>query len=175
MKRLLLLLIIPTLSYSQITYDDILSINSLKTFKRVMIENNFEFSFIDSTFVMENYFFEDYWYGLNINRSDGGDRSSLWSIYFKYDDEFQFRFSRSGITKDGETIVMDTPYDDIIRKIKNRCKYVDIFNRSDLDYVCYECPQSTFKGYIGFTVNDGVGYVRHIVYNDYIDSNEKEE
>ena len=45
MKRLLLLLllIIPTLSYSQITFEDIMSINSEKTFKRVMIENGFEY------------------------------------------------------------------------------------------------------------------------------------
>ena len=42
MKRLLILLFIPTLSYSQITYEDIMSINPLKTFKKVVIENNFE-------------------------------------------------------------------------------------------------------------------------------------
>ena len=147
MKRLLLLLIIPTLSYSQ-TFSDIMYINSLKTFKRVMIENNFEFSQVDSMSIYNMMLFEDHWYGLNI-------------------DEFQFRFSRSGTTKDGRSIVMDSPYDEIIRKIKNRCRYVDIFNRKDLDYVCYDCPQSSFEGYIGFTVNDGVGYVRHIIPNDY--------
>ena len=43
MKRLLLILLIPTLSYSQITYEDIMGINSEKTFKRVVIENGFEF------------------------------------------------------------------------------------------------------------------------------------
>ena len=175
MKRLLLLLLIPTLSYSQITYSDVLNINSLKTFKRIMIENNFEFGYVDSFTVYENYVYEDYWYGLNIERSDDGDFSNMWCIYSKHNDEFQFRFSRNGTTKDGRKIVVDSPYDDIIRKIKNRCRYVDIFSRKDLDYVCYQCPQSTFKGYIGFTVNDGVGSVRHIVYNDYTDSDEKEE
>ena len=43
MKKLLLLLIIPTLSYSQITYDDVMSINSEKTFKRGMIENGLDY------------------------------------------------------------------------------------------------------------------------------------
>lgn len=173
MKRLLLLLIIPTLSYSQITFSDVLSINSLKTFKRVMIENNFEFSSIDSMSLYNIMVFEDYWYGLNIKRDEDGNRSSLWSIYSKHNDEFLFQFVRSGTTKDGRDVVMDTPYDDIIRKIKNRCRYIDIFNRKDLDYVCYQCPQSTFKGYIGFTVNDGVGYVRHIIPTDY-DKTEEE-
>ena len=45
MKRLLLLLIIPTLSYSQISFEDVMSINSEKTFKRVMIENGYEFDY----------------------------------------------------------------------------------------------------------------------------------
>ena len=60
MKRLLLLLIIPTISYSQITYEDIMSINSEKTFKRVMIENGFEYEDIDDD--------EFIFYGLNIKR-----------------------------------------------------------------------------------------------------------
>lgn len=175
MKKLLLLLIIPTISYSQITYSDILNINSFKTYKRVMIENGFEFSSVDSFTVYENYVYEDYIYGLNIKRSDDGNRSSLWTIYSKHNDEFVFKFVREGTNKYGNDIIMETPYDEIIRKIKNRCKYVDILNRYDLDYVCYQCPQSTFKGYIGFTVSEGVGYVRHIVYNDYTDSDETEK
>lgn len=167
MKKLLLLLIIPTISYSQ-TFGDIMYINSLKTFKRVMIENNFEFSSVDSMSMFNMMLYEDYWYGLNVERDEeNGNSSELWCIYSKHNDEFQFRFSRNGTTKDGRSVVMDTPYDEIIRKIKSRCRYVDIFNRKDLDYVCYDCPQSSFKGYIGFTVNDGVGYVRHIVPNDY--------
>ena len=42
MKRLLLLLLIPTLSYSQITYEDIMSIDTTDSFIRVMIENGYE-------------------------------------------------------------------------------------------------------------------------------------
>ena len=42
MKRLLLLLFIPIISYSQISYKDVMSINSEKMFKKVMIENGYE-------------------------------------------------------------------------------------------------------------------------------------
>jgi len=60
MKRLLILLFIPTLSYSQITFEEIMYINSEKTFKRVMIENGFEYEDIDDD--------EFIFYGLNIKR-----------------------------------------------------------------------------------------------------------
>ena len=43
MKKLLLLLLIPIISYSQISYKDVMSINSEKMFKKVMIENGYEF------------------------------------------------------------------------------------------------------------------------------------
>ena len=45
MKKLLLLLLIPIISYSQISYNDIMSINSDKMFKKVIIENGYEFGF----------------------------------------------------------------------------------------------------------------------------------
>ena len=41
MKRLLILLFIPTLSYSQ-TFEDIMNMDSQKSFIKVMIENGYE-------------------------------------------------------------------------------------------------------------------------------------
>ena len=44
MKKLVfILLFIPLISFGQVTYEDMLSINSLDQFKRVMIENDYEF------------------------------------------------------------------------------------------------------------------------------------
>ena len=81
MKRLLLLLIIPSLSYSQITFEDIMSINSEKTFKRVMIENGLEYD--------DNEYSDDYiWYGLDIRKdSVDGNKSKLWCSYYKRNGE----------------------------------------------------------------------------------------
>ena len=54
MKRLLLILLIPTLSYSQ-TYDDIISINSPENFKKVVIENDYQLDYEDESLIKYNY------------------------------------------------------------------------------------------------------------------------
>ena len=47
MKRLLFLLFIPIISYSQISYNDVMSIKSVDMFKKVVIENGYEFESLD--------------------------------------------------------------------------------------------------------------------------------
>ena len=160
MKRLLLLLIIPTLSYSQITYEDVMSINSEKTFKRVMIENGFEYEDTDNN--------QYVWYGMNIVKdSVKGSQSSFWGSYYKRNGEFEFQISlRSSFGLDffGKQIESeDNVYIDIMKKIKKNCKYYDVLNENGSDYVCYSCPQSTYKGKIGFTKSDGFGMIKHII------------
>ena len=74
MKNFLILLFIPLIGLSQISYKDIMSINSEDTFKRVVIENGYEFDSFD----------EEGWvsYGFNIVRdSIEGNKSSKWGIY----------------------------------------------------------------------------------------------
>ena len=169
MKRLLLLLLIPTLSYSQITFDDIMSINSEKTFKRVVIENGFEFSGEEEEYIS---------YGLDITKdSIDGDRSSLWSRYNKINGEFQFQFSYGGNLFGLEFNDDDNPYDILVEKIKKNCNYYDVLNEGGVDYVCYSCPQSSYKGKIGFTKSNGSGMIKHIIpktpitYNDLMSIN----
>ena len=43
MKRLIILFFIPILSYSQISYKDVMSIKSVDGFKKVVIENGYEY------------------------------------------------------------------------------------------------------------------------------------
>ena len=70
MKQLLLILLIPIISYSQISYKDVMSINSEKMFKKVMIENGYEFGQSDE---------DDVIYGFDIVRdSIDGMKSSKW-------------------------------------------------------------------------------------------------
>ena len=160
MKRLLLLLIIPTLSYSQITFEEIMYINSEKTFKRVMIENGFEYEDIDD----DEYVF----YGLNIVRDSLEEsKSSFWGSYLKENGEFMFQIGvRSSLGSDffGRQIESeDNVYNELTEKIKKNCKYYDVLNENGNDYVCYSCPQSKYKGKIGFYKSDGFGYIRHII------------
>ena len=161
MKRLLLLFIVPTLSYSQITYEDIMSINSLKTFKKVVIENGFEFD-NDSLSVS--------WYGIDIQKNYNDESGSLlWSGYYKETGEFKFQFvieDRSSI--DDNYDISKHPYNLITEKIKKNCTFYDVINDefkkdTKVDWVCYTCPQSKYKGKIGFTKYDGRSIIKHII------------
>ena len=163
MKKLLFLLIIPTISYSQITFEDIMSINSEKTFKRVMIENGLEYD--------DNDFNEDLiFYGLDIVRDSLEEsKSKLWCSYYKRNGEFKFQIvirNKSGKDFFGREIggeIENNPYDILVEKIKKNCKYYDVLNENGVDYVCYSCPQSTYKGKIGFTKVEGNGMIKHII------------
>ena len=157
MKRLLLLLFIPILSYSQISYKDVMSIKSVDTFKKVVIENGYEFDSID----------DEGWisYGYNIVRdSIEGNKSTKWGIYNKNDGKFTFQFNRRtllGNLLGTEDDTSENPYDLIVKDIKKNCKYYKIINYKGIDYVTYSCSESTYKGKIGFVVSEGVGLIRH--------------
>ena len=156
MKNLLILLFIPLFGVSQVSYKDIMSINSEDTFKRVVIENGYEF---DSVY--------DGWisYGFNIERdSINGNKSTKWGGYNKNGGDFSFEFMRRTIlgeffgTEDDNS---ENPYDLIVKDIKKNCKYYKIINHNGIDYVSYSCSESTYKGKIGFVVSEGVGLIRH--------------
>lgn len=161
MKRLLILFFIPTLSYSQITFEDIMNINSEKTFKRVMIENGFE----NDRSNLEHWIL----YGLNIKRdSVEENKSSLWGSYNKRNGEFNFQISVTnsfGLDFFGRQINdnENSLYDEIVEKIKKNCKYYDVIEYDGVDLVCYSCSQSSYKGKIGFTKSEGSGYIQHII------------
>ena len=88
MKKLFLLLfIVPVIGFSQITYKDVMSINSEKMFKKVMIENGYEFESNDGELI----------YGYEIQKdSIDGNKSSKWGHYRK-NDEFLLSFSRNSV------------------------------------------------------------------------------
>lgn len=162
MKKLLVLLFVPILSYSQISYKDIMSIKSVDMFKKVVIENGYEFDDID----------EEGWisYGFNIVRdSIEGNKSTKWAGYNKNNGKFSFQFNRRtllGNLLGTEDDTSENPYDLIVGDIKNRCKYYKIINYKGIDYVTYSCTESTYKGKIGFVVSEGSGIIRHFPKTD---------
>ena len=162
MRKLLLLLLIPIISYSQISYKDVMSINSEKMFKKVMIENGYEFGEIDEDGIV---------YGFDIVRdSIEGNKSTKWGWY-GVNDGFTLTFSRNTLLNTFLNLKEDrseNEYDLIIKEIKKNCKYFDILtytNEDDeeLDYVCYSCSESKYKGKIGFMISEGWGYIKHFV------------
>ena len=157
MKRLLFLLFIPIISYSQISYKDVMSIKSVDDFKKVVIENGYEFNDKD----------DDGWitYGFNIVRdSIEGNKSSKWSYYNTKDDRFTFSFSRTSLLGNffgSEDDTSENPYDLIVKDIKKNCKYHKIMNYKGTDYVTYSCSESSYRGKIGFMIEEGKGFIKH--------------
>ena len=148
-KLILLLLLIPFISFSQ-TYKDVMSIKSEDMFKKVAIENGYEFDNID----------EDDWitYGFNITRdSIKGNKSSKWMHYNSKDDRFVLEFSRESFDN------FKNPYDLIVNNIKQKCKYYKIINNNGIDFVTYSCSESSYKGKIGFMISEGRGVIRQFL------------
>ena len=162
MKKIIILLLIPIISYSQISYKDVMSINSEKMFKKVMIEKGYEFGEIDG---------DDLYYGYDIVRdSIDGIKSSKWGRYGVKDDGFTLSFSRNSLLSSFLNLKEDrseNEYDLIVKEIKKNCKYFDIITHKnddeEFDYVCYSCSESKYKGKIGFMISEGWGYIKHFV------------
>ena len=76
--------------------------------------------------------------------------------WYEEEKSFKFMFTRRNIL--GE---VDNPYDNLLEKVKKNCKYYKIINYNGIDYVSYSCPESTYKGKIGFVVSEGKGLIRH--------------
>ena len=157
MKKLILLLFIPLISFSQISFKDVMLISSLDQFKRVMIENNYESSESDNAGMIV--------YGLNIAKdSIKGNSSSSWAFYDETDNKWGLTFNRTNLLStflgtDADN--SENPYDLIVKDIKEKCKYYKIINYNGTDYVTYSCSESSYKGKIGFMVEEGQGIVRH--------------
>ena len=160
-KLILLLLFIPLVSFGQ-SYKDLMSINSVDMYKKVVIENGYEY---DST--------NDDWitYGFNIARdSVEGNRSSKWTSYNTKNDKWNFRLSRTDLATSLMGALLDVqseldnsknPYDLITTDIKEKCKYYKIQNYNGIDYVTYSCSESSYKGKIGFAISEGKGIIMH--------------
>lgn len=162
MKKLIILLLFPLISFSQISYKDVMSINSEKMFKKVMIENGYEWNSNDENGLI---------YGWEIEKdSIEGNKSSKWGFYNK-NGEFMVSFSRKNSLNELLNLKEDNTkneYDLIVKEIKKNCKYYDIITyineeAEESDYVCYSCSESKYKGKIGFMISEGWGYIRHFI------------
>ena len=154
MKKFLFVLLFSSLvSFGQ-SYKDVMSIKSIDTFKKVAIENGYEFSELSDDWVS---------YGFNIDRdSIKGDLSTRWMWYNVKDYRFTLRLSRTSTGLFGaKSIVDDSVYDLIVAVIKEKCNYYKIINYKDEDYVSYSCSDSSYKGKIGFMIKEGEGWIRH--------------
>ena len=153
---LLILLFIPLVSFSQditggstVTFKDVMSINSMESFLKVMIENNY--SKIDTST-------DEVQYALVPNEEGA---STSFATYHT-NDKFNMMFTRTGtITTDlGEQKgVVPNPYYKIYNAVKNRCKYVAVKTVGDITYATYDCNKAKFDGLIGFYASGEEGFI----------------
>tara|TARA_Y200000002_G_scaffold339363_1_gene309307 strand:+ start:1433 stop:1876 length:444 start_codon:yes stop_codon:yes gene_type:complete len=142
MKKLIILLLFPLVSFSQISYKDIMSIDSEKMFKKVMIENS--------------------WRNKNNNYEEKRERENNGRLYYRWYSEvgsinidgwYYFGEERFGFLFLYPQIKTFNSIWDIVKK---RCVFFDVID----DYVCYDCSGSKYKGVIGFkTINDRFGMI----------------
>ena len=155
MKKLILLLFIPLLSLSQ-TYDELVSINSLDTWKKVVIENGYEFANVD--FDSEDWV--TYGYGVTRDSTNAFTSAKIMSSYNIKDGRFSFQMpmkyeSLWGIELETD---MSKRYYKLSKEIKANCEYSEIINYKDDDFVVYTC----FNRKYGFAIGtSGFGIVRN--------------
>ena len=121
-----------------------MSINDVNSFKRVCIENGFEY-FSDgsntNTIVYES-----------IDGRNGG-------IYYIYpDSSFAFIF-RETIGDSDIEIPYNTEFDKIYKKVKQLCQFSRISEDNGVSKACYKCNDSKFNGEVGFVVLEGMGVI----------------
>jgi len=126
-------------------------------FKKVAIENGYEFDSTDDKGWVT--------YGLGVFKdSINGDTATKWMYYNPKDDRFSLRLSRTnwfGIETDSDSPFYT--YDLIVKDIKEKCKYYKIQNYKGTDFVTYSCSDSSYKGKIGFVIEEGRGIIRHFI------------
>ena len=126
----------------QMSYNDVMSINSLKTYNKVMNENGYDLLFNeDETITYETYKF------------DGVYESTT---YNKLTEQFYISSMFDDFNKSSNKV--------LINDIKNNCTLYDTLKNNGpnkRDYISYSCPQLTYKGKISYTITDSISYITH--------------
>ncbi len=137
MKNLLFaLLFIPLMSFSQ-TYDEFMSINSLDTYMKVVIENDYQRNEDNDDWVN---------YGTN----------EIFSSYNSTDKRYSFQIKMFLSKKFNAISNSQKIYKSISNSIKRDGKYNGIINYKTDDYVTYKIDNSIY----GFSVIDDIGVIR---------------
>lgn len=145
----LAVLMLPKIIIAQITYNDIASINTLESFQRVVIENNFELSASSNDTITV--------YGHNLTKDSTGERANQWAYYKPESTGFIFWFGLNDLSRLIQNGELSSPYYKATEEIKSNCSFYKIVD----NYSCYSCPQSKYRGKIGFKLMDGNGMIRH--------------
>ena len=155
MKKLILLLFIPFVSFGQ-TYNELISINSLDTWKKVVSENGYEYVYWGEG----NEDWVTYGFGVMKDSTNAASTVQIVAAYNIKDGRFSFQMPMKyqnfiGAMVDTE---MSKTYNALTKDIKANCEYSEIINYKEDDFVVYTCSNRKFGFAIGIS---GFGIVRY--------------
>ena len=156
---LAILTIISFNSFGQ-TYDDLMSIKDVESFKKLVITEGYSLmsmadkleaeteieigeddrALMDSTFIMYGY---------------GNDE--IVAFYDRVTPTWMFTIRLPVLWK----TLSNNIYKPITDRIKSDCTYMEIKNYNGMDLACYRCEDSSLDGNIGFAVQDDAGWIRY--------------
>jgi hypothetical protein len=158
MKKIFLALIFfitPIISNSQ-TFNELKIIKNVNDFKKVMIENNFqnydgngenkELKESKELIVyskIEGKYGGGEKYTMYYDNLSGAGRKFLFNWILTFN-----KVTKTDINAEGKLIKEYGDYTDIVESIKKECKYSEIQNIMDVDYVCYVCENNKKFGFV---------------------------
>jgi len=141
MKKLLLLLIIPLLSFGQITeitFDDIKKIENKEDFLKLVIEKGFSktsASYANGAYLS---YAKDY--------DQLTETATIWASYSFLSSTFSFDFVFEN--KNGR--IFDLEYENLIKAIQSECEFINVIENiahdRKYDIINYNCSDCKFKG-----------------------------
>jgi len=159
MKKLILLLFIPLVSFSQ-TYDDLMGIDSKEKFIRTMVEIGFERVSVDEGMLT---------YAYSPTYEDGEEtRSTLWIYHFEQEDGGGVVFLQIQ-TKDFFGSEKDSKYTKIFDVVKEKCDYESLIENPFVEgdeMVSYGCKWEDTGRMIAFSKKDGEGSISYMYINE---------
>ena len=141
MRIVLILLFISFNAFSQ-TYDELMSITSVDMFKKVMIENSYQYDAKESDDTQ-------LWY-----RTIDQSKAAVYA-----DNMFIVSIGKTSIITGSE---IKNEFDAIYNQVKSKCTFTKI-KTLEIEYACYKCNDAQFKGTIGFAVVEGSGVISQII------------
>ena len=160
MRILIILLFVSFSGFSQ-TYEDIMSIKDIESFKKLVITEGYSLESMADKLEEET--------GIEVGEDDKLLMDSALVMYVYGNDEivalydrvtptWMFTYELPYMWKEMQTY---EGYKSITNRIKSDCTYMEITNYNGMDMVSYRCEDSSLGGNIGFVVQDNAGWIRY--------------
>ena len=93
---------------------------------------------------------------------DDEDKSKAFAMYFTEGlDFFYFQFVKPNELYESFGYATNY-YEEILKKVERKCKFVKMYKVGKDNYACYDCKQAKYIGLLGFTVADGMQHISQL-------------